>query len=123
MSVVLDTEVNRSELLQRLAKEVLDAFESIAAAARSRLGQTPRGPRLEAFASINQATAEKVVKALGEIQQGRELDCRKLLLQPAVARLVIADEDNNRETLYISAAGTVDPITVKLCSYMSAKGQ
>jgi hypothetical protein len=123
MSEVLDAELDRSELLQRLAEEVLDAFESIANAARRRLGQSPRGPRLEAFASINQATAEKVVKALGEIQQGRELDCRKLLLQPAVARLVIADEDDNRETLYISAAGTVDPITVKLCSYMSAKGQ
>ena len=85
MSEVLDAELDRSEFLQRLAEEVLDAFESIADAARSRLGQTPRGPRLEAFASINQATAEKVVKALGEIQQGRELDCRKLLLQPAVS--------------------------------------
>ena len=123
MSVVLDAELDRSELLQQLAEEVLAAFESIASAARARLGETPRGPRLDAFASINQATAEKVVKALGEIQQGRELDCRKLLLQPAIARLVIADEDGNRETLYISAAGTVDPITVKVCSYMSAKGE
>ena len=63
MSVVLDAELDRSELLQQLAEEVLAAFESIASAARARLGETPRGPRLDAFASINQATAEKVVKA------------------------------------------------------------
>jgi hypothetical protein len=118
-----ETDDVRIELLKQLASEILEALESISNAARIRLGQTPRGPRLEAFASVNQATAEKVVKALGEIQQGRELDCRKLLSQPAVARLVIADEDDQQETLYISAAGTVDPITVKLCSYMSAKGQ
>jgi hypothetical protein len=109
--------------MEDLAEEVLGAFESIAEAARTRLHQTPRGPRLEAFASINQATAETVVQALGEIQQGRELDCLKLLRQPAVARLVIGDENGRKETLYISAAGTVDPIKVKLCSYMSAKGQ
>ena len=123
MSVALDAELDRSEFLKRLAGEVLEAFDSIANAARIRLGQTPGGPRLDAFASFNQATSEKAVKALSEIKQGREFDCLKLLQQPAVARLVIADEDNNRETLYISAAGTVDPITVKLCSYMSVKGQ
>lgn len=120
---MLDSAVDVSEPLRLLAEEVLDAFESIAAAAAIRLGQTPRGPRLDAFAAINQATAEKVVRALGDIQQGRELDCRKLLQQPAVARLVVADEDDVHETLYISSAGTVDPIRFKLCSYMSAKGQ
>jgi hypothetical protein len=123
VAILSDAEIERSELLKILAGEILAAFESIANAARIRLGQTPRGPRLEAFAVINQATAEKVVKALSEIQEGTELDCRKLLLEPAVARLVIADDDDNRETIYVSAAGTVDPIKVKLCSYMSAKGQ
>lgn len=118
-----DSEADLTEALKPLAKEVLDAFESIASAAAVRLGQTPRGPRLDAFAMINHATAEKVVKALGTIQQGRELDCRKLLLQPAVARLVIADENDHHETLYISSAGTIDPVRYKLCSYMSAKGQ
>jgi len=123
MPAVLDAESDRLEQLKCLAKEVIEAFESIAKAAQIGLGETSRGTSLDAFASINQATAEKTIKALGEIQQVRELDCRKLLQQPAVARLVIADDDDNRETLFISAAGTVDPITVKLCSYMSAKGQ
>lgn len=123
MSKLRHTEPDRSELLQHFAREVLNAFEGIANAARSKLNEIPQGLRLNAFASINSATSENLIKALGESQKIRESDCRKLLLEPAVARLVIADESNNTETLYISAAGTVDPIPVKLCSYMSAKGQ
>lgn len=123
MPALSDADPDHYGQLKRLAEEVIEAFESIANAAQEGLRLTERGARLDAFASINQATAEKLIRNLGEMQQGRELDCRKLLLQPAVARLVIADEDNNQETLFFSAAGTVDPITVKLCSYMSAKGQ
>ncbi len=107
--------------LDTLASQVLDAFQNIATAAQARLDQGHSG--LNAFASINQATAEKAVKSLRQMEQGREIDCRKLIRQPAIARLVIADEDDNREELYVSPAGTVDPVAVKLCSYLSPKGQ
>lgn len=36
---------------------------------------------------------------------------------------MIADDDDNQEELYISRAGTVDPVRLKLCSYLSPKGQ
>lgn len=74
------------------------------------------------MASINQATAEKVVKNLREIHEGRALDCIKLMHEPAIARLVIADENDNQQELYISRAGTVDPVRLKLCSFLSPKG-
>ena len=109
------------ESLAGLAERALEAFENIAGAARDGLGGRTSG--LGAMASINQATAEKVVQQLQSIQEGRELDCAKLMHEPAIARLVIADDDDNREELYISRAGTVDPVRLKLCSYLSPKGQ
>lgn len=114
-------EVAQSEMLADLAERALAAFENIAAAARAGLGIKTSG--LGAMASINQATAEKVAQSLRTIQEGRELDCAKLMHEPAIARLVIADDDDNQEELYISRAGTVDPVRLKLCSYLSPKGQ
>jgi UvrD-like helicase C-terminal domain len=111
----------QSEVLVELAERALSALENIANAASAGLGQKPSG--LSAMATINQATAEKVVQSLRDIHQGRELDCRKLMHEPAIARLVIVDDDDNREELYISRAGTVDPVRLKLCSYLSPKGQ
>jgi hypothetical protein len=83
----------QAEILTGLAERTLSAFENIANAATTGLGQKPSG--LGAMASINQATAEKVVQSLRDIHEGRELDCRKLMLEPAIARLVIADDDGN----------------------------
>lgn len=111
----------QSEMLNELAELALAAFENIADAARAGLGVKTSG--LGAMASINQATAENVAKSLRNIQEGREFDCTKLLHEPTIARLVIADDDDNREELYISRAGTVDPVRLKLCSYLSPKGQ
>lgn len=108
------------EALKDLARRVLQAFADIADTARANLGR--RGPSLDSLASVNQATADEVAKAFRAMNEGRELDCLKLMEQPAVARLVIADDDGNEEELYISPAGTVDRVRVKLCSYLSAKG-
>jgi hypothetical protein len=115
------TERQPVEGLTDLAERVLVAFEDIAETARAGLGSKPIG--LGAMASINQATAEKVAQALHSIQEGRELDCIKLMSEPAIARLVIVDDSGHEEELYISRAGTVDPVRLKLCSYLSPKGQ
>lgn len=109
------------EKLIDLAEHTLAAFKNIAETARKGLGTKSVG--LSAMASINQATAEKVIKALQSIHEGRELDCAKLMYEPAIARLVIVDDEDNEEEIYISRAGTVDPVRLKLCSYLSPKGQ
>lgn len=106
--------------LEALAEEVLGNFALIADAARAGLAE--KNPGLESFASINQATADKAAENLRAIQSGREIDCRKLLNQPAVARLIIADDDDKREVLYVSPAGVVGSMPFAFCSYLSAKG-
>lgn len=107
--------------LKTVAKESLDTFAAISDAAQKALYR--RGVSVEALASFNPATFERTVADMRQINDQRESDCQKLRQEPAIARLVIADEDDNRETLYISSAGTVDGVGHAFCSYMSPKGR
>jgi hypothetical protein len=107
--------------LKAIAREVLDTFEAISEAAQKGLRQ--RGVNSNSFAIFNPATFEKTAADMRQINDQRESDCQRLLQEPAIARLVIADEDDNREILYVSSAGTVGTVPHAFCSYMSPKGQ
>jgi len=109
------------EELKAIASEALETFEAISDAARKSLRE--RGITLNALASVNQMTASKVAVEMRQMNDQRQSDCIKLIREPAIARLVIADEDDNRQILYISSGGTVGPQRVAFCSYMSPKGQ
>jgi hypothetical protein len=107
--------------LKAIAREVLDTFEAISEEAQKGLRQ--RGVNSNSFAIFNPATFEKTAADMRQINDQRESDCQKLLQEPAIARLVIADEEDNREILYVSSAGTVGTLPHAFCSYMSPKGQ
>ncbi|PZU14371.1 MAG: DNA helicase UvrD [Citromicrobium sp.] len=109
------------EDLKPVAREALDAFESIAASARE--GLSRRGVTLDSFAMVNEATADKLSADLRERNEDRVANLQRLRHEPAIARLVIEDEDESQQTLYISPAGTVPSAKVALCSYMSPKGR
>lgn len=109
------------EELKAIASEALETFEAISDAARRSLGE--QGVTPNALASINQMTASRVAAEMRQMNDQRQSDCIKLIREPAIARLVIADEDDNRQILYISSGGTVGPQRVAFCSYMSPKGQ
>ena len=115
-----DQDSNGPKPIEALASEVLANFEKIADTAFHNLGY--RGATMDAMASINQATAEKIEQNFREMQRNREIDCRRLMDQPAIARLIVADDDDNREVLYVSPAGTVGPLGFSFCSYLSPKG-
>jgi hypothetical protein len=104
-----------------IAEEALGAFAAISRAAAARL--TEPGQTLASLAVINQATAERVAEGMRQRNDQRLADCQRLRVEPAIARLVIADEHDEQETIYISSCGTVDQPAVKLCSYMSPKGR
>ena len=108
------------EELKPVAREALDAFENIAASAKE--GLSSRGVTLDSFAMVNEATAEKLSAELRERNEDRIGNLQRLRHEPAIARLVIEDEDENLQTLYLSPAGTVPSAKVALCSYMSPKG-
>ncbi len=107
--------------LKAVAREALEAFAAISEAARQSLREPGVTP--DALASFNVATFSKTVATMRQINDQRISDCQRLSVEPAIARLVIADEDDNHEVLYISPAGTVTAIPHQFCSYMSPKGQ
>lgn len=109
------------EELRAIAREALETFKAISAAARKSLGE--RGITPNALGSFNEMTTSEVVADMRQMNDERQGDCVKLLREPAIARLVITDEDGNRQTLYISSGGTVGSLPVAFCSYMSPKGQ
>lgn len=109
------------EELMAIAKEALETFEAIANTARTSLRE--RGISLNALASINEMTASNVANQMRQMNDQRQSDCVKLLREPSIARLVIADEDDNRQVLYISSGGTVGSLPIAFCSYMSPKGR
>lgn len=109
------------EAFRPVAVEVLDAFEGIALAAANRLGQ--RGQHAGALANYNQATADQIQTGMQARNAETDRTCETLLRQPAIARLVVSDENDREETLYFTATGTVTPSPVSLCSYYSPMGR
>ena len=121
MNDTIDPGTNQDQELRAVAAEALDAFATISNAAHADLGR--RGLTLADLAVVNQATAEATAKQMREMTGQRIDDSQRLRREPAIARLVIADENDQRETIYISNSGTVTQGKVRLCSYMSPKGR
>lgn len=109
------------EELKPVAREALDAFDSIAASARN--GLADRGISLDSFASMNEATAERLADGLRELNAAKTSNLMRLKDEPAIARLVYEDEEGLSQTLYISPAGSPSSSTVRVCSYMSPMGR
>jgi hypothetical protein len=106
--------------LRQVAEEALNTFGAIADAATLRLQE--KGISLGSLAVVNEATAEILAKAMRERNAQRVSDCLHLRREPTIARLVIADDDDREEVIYISPVGTVDTRDIKSCSYLSPKG-
>lgn len=79
----------------------MSIFERVAAGARAELARF-KGPSAESLAPLNTLTTEKAVAKLNEI--GREmLNGHQILSrEPAIARVIAADEADNLTTFYIS---------------------
>lgn len=107
--------------LKSVAREALETFQSIDRAAVDLLQQ--RGLNLGALAVVNQATAETIAANMHQRNLDRTSNLHELRRKPAIARLVIADEDDRQETLYIAPNAEVSIPGVKLCSYLNNAGK
>lgn len=114
-------EADRSVILRDLAEDALATFERIVEAALALSGQRRAG--VEAFASINEINAAKAVENLGRVQADLASAYRHLRDEPAIARVVVADENDRREILYICRATPVTCDGVQLCSSLGPKGR
>ncbi|MGO8868994.1 MAG: ATP-binding domain-containing protein [Alphaproteobacteria bacterium] len=92
--------------LGNVAKQTLDVFSQIATGARERLAE-PSRPSAGAFASINAFTSSQALNNLDQVGQSAREDCERLAREPAIARVVVKDENGKREVYFISRAAAL----------------
>src|SRR5205809_656369 len=107
--------------MQQLAGEVLTQLERIAAAAKSKL-HDGRTLGSDALASINTMTSFAAIQRLDQISQANCEAYLVLAAEPAIARVVVADEDGEERTYYICRANPVSGFA-NLASYRAPVGR
>lgn len=112
----------QSEELGQAAEQTLSAFDRIANAARARLAAGPRTPG-DALAVQNAFTNEKAYGTLGEVERTEREACERLAREPAIARIVVEDEQLNREVIYVARAASPTGGALKVASYRSNLGR
>lgn len=109
------------EELKTTAQESLDTLASISDAAGARLRE--KGLSLDSLANANQVTSPTLVSDMQNRNRERASNLQELRRKPAIARLVIADEDDNRETLYVAPNAEIDVAGTRICSYLANRGK
>ena len=86
------------ERLEVIADSTLKTFSKVAEAARFHLGQaaSPAGP--EVFASINTFTSTEMLRTQDRINRENAEGFGLLTREPAIARVVVADEEDTLAT-------------------------
>lgn len=107
--------------LEDVASEVLSQFENIATAARKRRDDSRVvGP--SALASINTLNSNSAVMSLRDIDTSERESCRHLADEPAIARVLVEDDDGNQRTYYICRVTPVSGIS-NLTGYYTPIGR
>lgn len=111
-----------SQRLEPLATEVVDKLQTVAGAAQSRLASArPLG--IDALANAgNTLNSDRAARKLDEVNQANESAYRKLASEPAIARVVVEDDDGKRTAYYFCRAeqGMVD---MGVISYLAPVGR
>lgn len=107
--------------LDTIADDTLTKLNSVADAARSALRA---GPALgsDSLASVNTLTSSSAIQQLEQISQANRESYQILAHEPAIARVVVADEDGEQRTYYICRAMPVSGVP-NLASYRAPVGR
>ena len=85
--------------MEQIAGEVLAQFEKTSSAAMSKLAEVS-GMAADAFASVNTFTSGLATQGLRDIDHKNRSGYELLLREPAIARVIVEDEDGERHTYY-----------------------
>ncbi len=107
--------------IEHIAKDTLSTIETVAETAQNALRESS-GIGVESLASINTYTSTSTVRKLGQISSANRVSYQTLAQEPAIARVVVADENNNQHTYYICRAMPVKGV-VNLASYRAPIGR
>ncbi len=104
--------------IDQLATETLKKFESVADAARSKLG-TASGATATSLATINTMTDGGAVNRLAQIGDELRQSYVQLSKEPAISRVVVESEDGQRHTYFICRTTSI----LGMASYRSPVGR
>lgn len=116
---------NLNEFLKPIANSALTTFRKIAESAQQHLRQTGSSFGPEVFADINTFTSPSVLRAQNRIFEENREALIILSREPAIARVVAVDENNERKVFFICRTTPVN-VTVErsfLASYRSPVGR
>ena len=86
--------------IEQVAGEALAQLESIAETAKSKL-HDGRTLGSDALASINTMTSSSAIQRLDQISQANRESYQVLVAEPAIARVVVVDEEGEEKSYYI----------------------
>lgn len=107
--------------IEHVAGEALNQLDSIAAAAKSKL-HDGRTLGSDALASINTMTSSSAIQKLDQISQANRESYQVLAAEPAIARVVVVDEEGEERTYYICRTTPVSGFP-NLASYRAPVGR
>lgn len=107
--------------IEHVAGEALTQLDSIAAVAKSKLHEG-RTLGSDALASINTMTSSSAIQKLDQISQANRESYQVLAAEPAIARVVVVDEDGEERTYYICRTTPVSGFP-NLASYRAPVGR
>lgn len=107
--------------IEQIAGEALAQLESIAETAKSKL-RDGRALGSDAFASINTMTSSSAIQKMDQISQANRESYQVLVAEPAIARVVVVDEEGEEKTYYICRTTPVSGFPY-LASYRAPVGR
>lgn len=111
--------------IEAIAVESLETFSKVAEAAAARLAEASSASGAAVFASINTFTSTEAVRNRDQISEANIEGYRILTREPAIARVVVTDEDGEKATYYFCRAAPVifGGDGIKFASYRSPMGR
>ncbi|MDR5785940.1 ATP-binding domain-containing protein [Caballeronia sp. LP003] len=85
--------------IERVAEDVLGQLERTASAAKSKLNETV-SLTTDVLAGVNTLTSGSTIQKLREIDSQNRACCELLSREPAIARVVVEDEEGERQIYY-----------------------
>jgi len=97
---------SRQEHLESIADDTLTFLASTAKAAQTQL-EEPRRLSADAFAAMNTFTSTEAVRNLDDMSAELRRDLFQLMHEPAIARIVLRDDNGRQSTFFIARASSL----------------
>lgn len=115
----MDITQDTTQHIELIADDTLTQFEKVAEAAKNALLRDSSGA--DSLASINTMTSN-AVQSLRKVDQENRESYQKLMREPAIARVMVADENGSRSTYFFCRAEQGMP-NINTISYLAKIGR